>query len=103
MQLETDVEKFEKYQQVLIREIIEQIRFKLAAAGYSGDNLREVTGEIAFSVASTIDDMAKIEFEGNEIKPYLTFRNDDTQLIHCGENSYMNEFVANLMNEVFSR
>ncbi len=102
MQLETDVEKFEKYQQVLIREIIEQIRFKLAAAGFRSHNLREVTGEIAFSVASTIDDMAKIEFEGEEIRPYLTFRTNDTQLIDCGENSYMNEFVANLVHDVFS-
>lgn len=102
MQLETDIEKFEKYQQILIREIIEQIRFKLAAAGFRSHNLREVTGEIAFSVASTIDDMAKIEFEGDEIRPYLTFRTDDTQLIDCGENSYMNEFVANLVHDVFS-
>lgn len=102
MQLITDSDKFEAYQQILIREIIEQIRFKLAAAGYSGNELREVTGEIAFSVASTIDDMAKIEFEGTEIKPYLTFRTDDDQLIHCGENSYMNEFVASLMNELFA-
>ncbi len=103
MQLELDVDKFEQYQQILIREVIEQIRFKLVAAGYSGDNLKEVTGEIAFSVASTFDDMAKIEFEGTEIKPYLTFKTDDDQLIHCGENSYMNEFVAGLMNEVFDK
>ncbi|WP_428633945.1 hypothetical protein [Sedimenticola sp.] len=102
MQLTTDVEKFEEYQQILIREIIEQIRFKLAAVGMQGNELRETTGEIAFSVASTIDDMAKIEFEGTEIKPYLTFRTDDTQLIDCGENSYMNEFVSTLMNKVFN-
>ena len=102
MQLTTDVEKFEAYQQILIREIIEQIRFKLAAAGMQGNELREATGEIAFSVASTIDDMAKIEFEGTEIKPYLTFRTDDEQLIDCGENSYMNEFVSTLMNKVFN-
>ena len=101
MQLEIDTEKFEQQQQILLRELIEQIRFKLAAAGYKGSDLKEVTGEIAFSVASTIDDMAKIEFEGTEVRPYLTFRTDDTQLIHCGENSYMNEFVASLMNEVF--
>lgn len=103
MQLTTDTDKFEAYQKILIREMIEQIRFKLAASGISGDQLREITGEIAFSVASTIDDMAKIEFEGTEIKPYLTFRTDEAQLIDCGENSYMNEFIASLMNEVFGK
>ena len=103
MHLELDDDKFEQYQQILIREVIEQIRFKLAAAGYSGDNLQEVTGEIAFSVASTFDDMARVEFEGTEVRPYLTFRTGDEQLIHCGENSYMNEFVASLMNEVFDK
>ncbi len=103
MQLEIETDKYEQHQQILLRELIEQIRFKLVAAGYDGDKLKEVTGEIAFSVASTLDDMARVEFEGTEVKPYLTFRTDDTQLIHCGENSYMNEFVASLMNEVFSK
>lgn len=101
MQLEIDTDKYEQHQQILLRELIEQIRFKLAAAGYKGSDLKEVTGEIAFSVASTIDDMAKIKFEGTEVSPYLTFKTDDKQLIHCGENSYMNEFVASLMNEIF--
>lgn len=102
MQLEIDVNKFDEHQIIFIREIIEQIRFKLAAAGYSGNELKELTGEIAFSVASTIDDTAKIEYEGTEVRPYLTFITEDDQLIHCGENSYTHEYVASLVNEVFS-
>lgn len=102
MQLEIDVNKFDEHQIIFIREIIEQIRFKLAAAGYSGNELKELTGEIAFSVASTIDDTAKIEHEGTEVRPYLTFIAEDDQLIHCGENSYTHEYVASLVNEVFS-
>ncbi len=103
MQLKIDAEKFDEHQQIFIREIIEQVRFKLAAAGVSGDQLKEITGEIAFSIASTIDDTAKIEFEDVEVRPYLTFLTDDDQLIHGGENSYTHEYVASLMAEAFGK
>ena len=102
MQLKTDADTFDEHQKLLIREIIEQIRFKLAAAGYRGDKIKDLVCDIAFSVASTIDDTAKIESEGTEVRPYLTFRDEDDQLIHCGENSYMHEYVSSLIDEVFS-
>lgn len=103
MQLKIDAEMFDQHQQIFIREIIEQIRFKLAAAGINGDKLEEITGEIAFSVASTIDDTAHIEFEGVEVSPYLTFLAGDEQLVHGGENSYTHEYVASLIAEVFGK
>ena len=102
MQLKLDVAHYDDLQEKLIREIIEQIRFKLVQAGYSGDNLKDVTGEIAFSVASTIDDTAGVVADGVEVKPFLTFVSEDDELVHCGENSCMHELVAGLMEEVFS-
>ncbi len=101
MQLNADLDTFDNYQKILIREIIEQIRFKLATAGYRGDEVRDLTGEIAFSVASTIDDTAHIELEGTQVHPYITFRTEDEQLLHCGEKSYMHEYVASLIDDVF--
>jgi hypothetical protein len=101
MKLTADIETFDKYQKAFIREIIEQIRFKLAEAGYRGDEVRDLTGEIAFSVASSIDDTAMIEVEGTDIHPYITFRTEDDQLLHCGEKSYMHEYVAGLIGEIF--
>ncbi|WP_018233549.1 hypothetical protein [Thioalkalivibrio thiocyanodenitrificans] len=101
MQLKADPDQFDQLQQIFIREIIEQIRLKLVEAGYQGENLREVTGNIAFSVASTIDDTARIESDGIEVRPYLTFLTEDDQLIHGEEKSYSHEYVADLMSEIF--
>jgi hypothetical protein len=102
MQQILDVEKFEELQEILVREIIEQIRFKLAQGGITGDKLQELTGEIAFSVTSTIDDHANIEQDGLEVHPYLAFIGKEQEIIHCGENAYGHEFVADLMKKVFS-
>lgn len=102
MQQILDIEKFEQLQEILVREIIEQIRFKLAQGGISGDQLRELTGEIAFSVTSTIDGQANIEDDGVTVRPYVAFIGDEEEIIHCGENSFGHEYVADLMKQVFS-
>ena len=102
MQLKTDADRFDQLQQILIREIIEQIRLKLVEAGYRGEELKDITGNIAFSVASTIDDMAGIESDGIEVRPYLTFVTEDDQLVHGGENSYSHEYVADIIGEIFN-
>lgn len=103
MQLTIDNERFDQHQRLFIREIIEQIRFRLIEAGLNGALVKELTGHIAFSVASTIDDTAQIEFDGIEVHPYMTFEGDDDQLLHGGENSYMHEYVAELVDEVFRK
>lgn len=103
MQLKIDSEKFDEYQKILMRELIEQIQFKLAAGGVTGDDLHDLTLEIAFSVASALDDTAKIEVEGTHVRPYITFRDEDDQLLHNGENSYMHEHVSSLIAKVFNR
>jgi hypothetical protein len=46
--------------------------------------------------------MAAIESDGLEVRPYLTFRADEEVLIHCGENSYTNEFVHLTLKKLFS-
>jgi hypothetical protein len=96
-----DIDKFETLQQHFVREIIEQIRLKLMEAGMSGEQLLELTGNIAFSVTSTIDGNAIIEGDGMEVHPYLAFSGEEDQLIHCGENSFTHEFVAGIMEQVF--
>lgn len=102
MQQIIDLDKFEQLQELLVREIIEQIRLKLMQAGLKGEQLREATGEIAFSVASTIDDNADIAHNGLEVHPYLAFSDKDGFIIHCGENSFTHEFVASVMDQVFN-
>lgn len=98
-----DVDKYEAFQERFVREIIEQIRLKLVKAGISGNDLKDLTLEVAFSVASTIDDTAAIESEGDEVHPYLTFLANENQIIHCGENSFTHEFVTSELEKVFGK
>ena len=103
METRVDPEKFDQLQEIFARELIERIRLKLLEAGIAGTTLKEVTGEIAFSVTSTLDDIAIIQKDGVAAHPFLTFVDDDDQLIHCGENSYAHELIASLMDEVFRK
>lgn len=101
MDLKFDVDKFDKFQAILINEIAQQIKIKLLEAGMEGEALEENVARITFSIANIIDDMAAIESDGVEVRPYLTFRVDDDVLIHCGENSSTNEFVYKTLNKLF--
>lgn len=101
MQQILDVEKYEELQRILVRELIEQIRFKLAKGGISGDALHDLTLEIAFSVASTLDDQAMVEHDGVRARPYLAFVGEEGEIIHCGENGYTHEFVSDEIKKAF--
>ena len=101
MQQIRDIEKYDQLQKLFVREIIEQIRFKLAKGGISGDALQDLTLEIAFSVISTIDDQAIIEQDGVRVRPFLAFVGDEHEIIHCGENSYAHEFVSDEIKKAF--
>ena len=103
MKLKLDTEKFDGLQEIFVRELAEQVRFKLAQNGITGDQLRDLTGEITFSVTSSIDDIANIEADGVEVSPYLTFRTSDGESTHCGENSYGHELVADINKKLFSK
>jgi hypothetical protein len=74
---------------------------RLVESGITDEKLEEITAFMAFSIASIIDDTARIESDGIEVRPYLTFRANDDELIHCGENSYTYEFVEKILKELF--
>ena len=102
MELKFDVEQFDKYQAILIDEIAQRVKIKLLEAGMEGEQLEDNVAKITFSIASVIDDMAAIESDGIEVRPYLTFRADEDVLVHCGENSNTNEFVHLTLKKLFS-
>ena len=102
MELKFDIEQFEKCQAILIDEIAQRIKVKLMEAGVEGEQLEDCVAKITFSIASVIDDMAAIESDGFEVRPYLTFREGEEVLLHCGENSYSNEFVHLTLKKLFS-
>ena len=101
MELKLEPESFEKLQEIFVEELINNIRVKVQEAGLTGLEMENLTANIAFTVASTIDDMTGIESDGVPVHPYLTFRNEDDDLIHDGENSYTYEFVTPVLKRVF--
>ena len=102
MKLKFDIEQFDKCQAILVDEIAQRVKIKLLEAGMEGEDLEEIVAGITFSIASVIDDMAAIDSDGVEVRPYLTFRSDNHELLHCGENSYTNEFVYQTLNKLFN-
>ena len=103
MQQILDAEKFEQSQEAFVHEVLEQVRFKLAQGGITGDQLRDLTGEIGFSVTSTIDGQAMIEHDGAPVHPHLSFIGEEGEVIHCGENSYAHELVADMIGKMFTQ
>ena len=101
MKLKVNTSKFEEHQAIFISEIVEKIKIKLQEASVDPDKLEDLTASIALSVAGTIDDTAGIEVDGVEVHPYLTFRANEDQIIHCGENSYTYEYVYDAMKKLF--
>ena len=101
MKLVQDTERFEEFQVALIREITQNIMVKLVESGMQGAQMENTTAEIAFSIASLLDDTSAIFAEGQEVHPYLTFRDGDSTLVHCGENAYTYEFLTNVLKEMF--
>ena len=101
MELKLDTDKFNELQAIFIGDIIDKIRIKLVEAGLSGLEMAEIAASIAFSIASDIDDTSGIERDGVECHPYLTFRDEDGNLIHSGENAYTYEFVRSELKRLF--
>jgi hypothetical protein len=101
MELKLKADKYDEHQVIFIGDIIEKIKANLEEAGLTGEKLKELTGNIAFSIACTIDDTAGIEFDGIEVNPNLTFVDGENELIHCGGNSYTHEYVFGVLDEIF--
>lgn len=101
MELKLDFDKFDELQAIFIQEIIESVKIKLQEAGLEEQPLEDITASIALSIASIIDDTSGIEANGVEVKPYLTFRTSDEELVHCGENSFTYEHVYGVLKKLF--
>ncbi len=101
MDLTLEPERFEEHQKIFIKAIIESIMIKLVESGLEGRQLEEATANVAFSIASLIDDTTDIESDVIDVKPYLTFRAGGEEIIHCGENAYTYEFVRGALKDLF--
>ncbi len=103
MELNLDLDKFDKLQRIFINQLVETTMVKLTENGLTGAQLEDATASVAFSIASLIDDTTGIEEDGVEVKPYLTFREDEDKLVHCGENSYTYDMTMGAMKKLFHK
>lgn len=99
--IKSNADEYDEQQAIFIGAIIEDVKSKLEEAGIKGSQLKELTGNISFGIATLIDNSTSIEFEGKEIFPLLTFIENDDELIHCGGNSYTHEYVFGVLDEIF--
>ena len=101
MKIVSNPEEFLKQQEVFTGEMIARIAEHLEAAGIEGEKLKELTGNVAFEIACLIDDVSGIEFDGDVAKPYLTFLDNENEIIHLGGNSTSHEMVYGILNAMF--
>lgn len=101
MECKQDAEKFEQLQVMLIEEIIKEINIRVREAGLEGGELEDLTGSLALSIASILDDTSGIEVDGVDVKPYLAFSTGDNEIVHGGENAYTYEFVRPLLKKLY--
>ncbi|MCP3852500.1 MAG: hypothetical protein GY694_20060 [Gammaproteobacteria bacterium] len=100
-----DPENYLKQQEVFTGEMVARIADHLENAGVEGEQLKELTGNIAFEVACMIDDVSGIEFDGDEAHPLLLFGSPKTEneFLHFGGNSATHEMVFGILNAMFAK
>lgn len=101
MQLTTKGD-FDKRQRALVEHMVGAIKRELENVDAPSEVVRQLTGSIAFAVASLSDGAASVEFEGKELDPHLTFPVGADELLYAGGSSWMHEYVYRVLPEVFS-
>ena len=101
MKLETNADRFDELQPWFVGEIIEGIKRQLTNAGIQGDRLKELCGDIAFSVCTEIDGSAGFVVDGTDYSPYLAFSDSEESMFWPGGNSYLHEYVFGVLDEIF--
>jgi len=102
MKLVSDSSSYLEQQEIFTGEMIARVADHLEEAGIAGEALKELTGKIVYEVASMIDGVSEISFEGSEAHPYLTFQKGEDEIVHLGGNSYMHELVFGILNAMFN-
>ena len=102
MKINIDSDSYLEQQEIFTGEMIARIADHLESAGITDNALKELTGKVAFEIATMIDGVSEIEFEGSKSQPYLTFQKGD-ELIHLGGNSYTHELVQGILDAMFTK
>ena len=109
MPLQRDDEAFDERQACYSYEMNATIHQALAAAGLSPDQARQLTADIAFALAAQLDGITPMEYDGQRIRPVLTFvpdtpadRNlhEEPMLLYSGTGSALHEYVYGNLDEI---
>ena len=94
---------FDKRQLALTREIIRAIKSGLSNSGISEEQLADVTGDVAFSIAAIIDGSRVMQVDGRPLIPVLTFAEDSERTKFIGQpgGSFMHEYVHGTVDDIF--
>ena len=63
--------------------------------------VEQLTGSIGFAVTAILDDSRSVEVDGKALSPVITFLLGNDELEFGGGNSWMHEYVYNLLPTVF--
>jgi hypothetical protein len=102
MKLVMDADRFMVWQQDLLVTLMQEIRVELVHTEAPEDVMRGLTERIAFSVTAVVDgSRPATTVQGIELSPILCFLTEDGELVQCGGNSFMHEYVGRLSGRVF--
>jgi hypothetical protein len=93
--IKDDSDKFEKYQDAFLHELVGIVRFALADAGIPHAQAKDVTADVTFAVASFLDGGGDYCFiKDDEFRPHLAFeRKDEPNVLYCSSGGAMHETV----------
>ncbi len=108
MELCTNDVEFDKRQRTLTGAIIRFIKDDLEAVGLSKEQVRELTANIAFRVASILDGSQIIyqRSSGQRLQPVVMFADDPDHkklVTHKGVHSFMHEYVHAFADVAFKQ
>jgi len=101
MLLTKDGGRFMTWQQEFIATVMADIKASLINADAPEDIVRDLTEQIGFSVACSIDGCSSFEADGVKLSSILCFLTNEGELVHAGGNSFTHEYVNGIAEELF--
>ena len=99
-----DNEKYDKFQEHVLAEIIKSTKDILVEKGVPEDLIYDISGDLSFQICAIIDSSTVMEVDGEEVLPFLTFSkslNERSTIIANDGGSYMHEMVYGFVDEIF--
>ena len=94
---------FSDLQNHLARAIAKTIKSELEKRELSADQVKDITADLTFEIATIIDGETVVEIEDGTLKPIITFQTDKDTLIWDGGPSWMHDEVYGWVYDLFEK